>query len=81
MIPLKLVKAGDESIAEPLTLAKNYYLFQESFPDNNKAASLVLTSKRNPNKHSGLNYRPITIFNTFSTLYEKEPKDKIMMQG
>ena len=50
MIPLKLIKTGDDSIAILLTLAKNCYLFQEIFPDINKTAALVLPYKRKPNK-------------------------------
>ena len=68
MIPLKLIKTGDDSIAILLTLAKNCYLFQEIFPDINKTcsclkAALVLPYKRKPNKNDVLNYRPITILN------------------
>ena len=63
MIPLKLIKTGDDSIAILLTLAKNCYLFQEIFPDINKTAALVLPYKRKPNKNDVLNYRPISILN------------------
>ena len=70
-IPPKLIKIGADIIAEPLTQAINYCLRQGIFPDNPKVASVVPLDKGKPDKYDVLNYRPVSILNAFSKIYEK----------
>ena len=64
-IPPKLIKIGADIIAEPLTQAINCCLRQGIFPDNAKIASVVPVDKGKPDKYIVLNYRPVSILNTF----------------
>ena len=75
-IPPKLIKIGADIIAEPLTPAINCCLCQGIFPDNAKVASVVPVDKGKPDKYDVLNYRPVSILNTFSKIYEKVIKNQ-----
>ena len=70
-IPPKLIKIGADIIAEPLTQAINCCLRQGIFPDNAKIASVFSAEKEKPSKYDILNYRPVSILNTFPKIYEK----------
>ena len=70
-IPPKLIKIGADIIEEPLTQAINCCLCQGIFPENAKAASVVPLDKGKPDKYDVLNYRPVSILNAFSKIYEK----------
>ena len=75
-IPPKLIKIGADIIAEPLTPAINCCLCQGIFPDNAKVASVVPVDKGKPDKYDVLNYRPVSILNAFSKIYEKVIKNQ-----
>ena len=61
--PPKLIKIGAEDI----------------FPDNAKiVASVVPPDKGKPDKYDVLNYRPVSILNAFSKIYEKALKSKLV---
>ena len=77
-IPPKLIKIGADIIAEPLTQAINCCLRQGIFPDNAKIASVVPVDKGKPDKYDVLNYRPVSILNAFSKIYEKVIKNHLM---
>ena len=77
-IPPKLIKIGADIIAEPLTQAINCCLRQGIFPDNAKIASVVPVDKGKPDKYDVLNYRPVSILNTFSKIYEKVIKNQLV---
>ena len=53
-------------------------LLQGIFPDNAKIASIVLLDKGNPNKYDVLDYRPVSILNAFSKIYEKVIKNQLV---
>ena len=74
----KLIKIGADIIAEPLTQAINCCLRQGIFPDNAKIASVVPVDKGKPDKYDVLNYRPVSILNTFSKIYEKVIKNQLV---
>ena len=77
-IPPKLIKIGVDIIAEPLTQAINCCLRQVIFPDNAKIASVVPVDKGKPDKYDVLSYRPVSILNVFSKIYEKVIKNQLM---
>ena len=77
-IPPKLMKIGADIIAEPLTKAINCCLRQGIFPDNAKIASVVPVDKGKPDKYDVLSYRPVSILNVFSKIYEKVIKNQLM---
>ena len=70
-IPPKLIKIGADIIAESLTQAITCCLRQGIFPENAKVASVVPLDKGKPDKYDVLNYRPVSILNAFSKIYEK----------
>ena len=76
-IPPKLIKIGADIIAEPLTQAINCCLRQGIFPENAKVASVVPIDKGKPDKYDVLNYRPVSILNAFSKIYEKVIKNQL----
>ena len=72
----KLIKIGADIIAEPLTQAINCCLHQDIFPENAKVASVVPLNKGKPGKYDVLNYRPVSILNAFTKIYEKVIKNQ-----
>ena len=76
-IPPKLIKIGADIIAGPLTQAINCCLRQGIFPENAKVASVVPLDKGKPDKYDVLNYRPGSILNAFSKIYEKVIKNQL----
>ena len=77
-IPPKMIKTGADIIAEPLTQAINCCLRQGIFPDNGKIASVVPLNKGKPDKYDFLNYRPVSILNTFPKVYKKVIKNQLV---
>ena len=75
-IPQKLIKIGEDIIAEPLT--QQFTLHQGIFLDNAKIASVVPVDKVKPDKYDVLNYSPVSIMNTFSKIYETVIKNHLM---
>ena len=76
-IPLKLIKIGAETMAEPLPLAINWCLRQGIFLYNTKIASVFPIDKGKPNKYKFWNYRPGSILNAFYAIYEKVIKNQL----
>ena len=76
-IPPKLIKIGADIIAEPLTQAIYCCLRQGIFPENAKVASVVTLDKGKPDKYDVLNYKPVSILNAFSKIYEKVIKNQL----
>ena len=76
--PPKLIKIGEDIIAQPLTQAINCCLRQGIFPGNAKIASVVPVDKGKSDKYEVLNYRPVSILKAFSKIYEKVIKNQLM---
>ena len=74
----KLIKIGADTLAEPLTQAINCCLGQGIFPDNAKIVSVVPAHKGKPDKYDVLNFRPVSILNAFSKIYEKVIKNQLV---
>ena len=75
-IPPKLVKLSAEFLTPLLTKAINTSIAQNVFPEKAKTASVILTDKGKPNKNEISNFRPVSILNTFSKVYERVIKTK-----
>ena len=68
-IPPKLVKLSAEILRTSLSIAINNSLKYGVFPDDAKI------DKGKQNKNEITNFRPVSILNTFSKIYEKVIKD------
>ena len=77
-IPPKLVKLSAEVLSTPLSIAINNSLKYGVFPDDAKIASVIPLDKGKPNKNEISNFRPVSILNTFSKIYEKVIKDQLV---
>ena len=74
----KLVKLSAEILSTPLSIAINNSLKYGVFPDDAKIASVIPLDKGKPNKNEVSNFRPVSILNTFSKIYEKVIKDQLV---
>ena len=52
---------------------------QNNFPNNAKVASVVPLDKGKSNKYDISNFRPVSILNTFSKIYEQLIKEQIIL--
>ena len=77
-IPPKLVKLLAEILSTPISIAINNSLKYGVFPDDTKIASVIPLDKGKPNKNEISNFRPVSILNTFSKIYEKVIKDQLV---
>ena len=75
-IPPKLVKLSAEVLSTPHSIAINNSLKYGVFPDDAKIASVIPQGKPSKNKIS--NFRPVSILNNFSKIYEKVIKDQLV---
>ena len=60
-----------EILSTSLSIAINNSLKYGVFPDNAKIASVIPLGKGKPNKNEISNFRPVSMLNTFSKIYEK----------
>ena len=63
-----------------LTKAINTCITQNVFPENVKTASKIPSDKGKPNKNERSNFRPVSILNTFSKVYESVMEDQIVRE-
>ena len=76
--PPKLVKLSAEILSTPLSIAINNSLKYGVFHDDAKIVSVIPLDKGKPNKNEISNFRPVSILNTFSKIYEKVIKDQLV---
>ena len=69
-IPINIIKATIENIAEPLSILINCSLSTGIVPDKIKIGKICPVYK-NGEKDSFSNYRPISVLSNFSKIYEK----------
>ena len=72
------MKLSAEVLSTPLSIAINNSLKYGVFPDDVKIASVIPLDKVKPNKNEISNFRPVSILNTFSKMYEKVIKDQLV---
>ena len=70
-IPPTLMKIAAEPLTAPLSIAISNNFKHNIFPENAKVACVKPLDKKTENKHSISNFRPVSILNTFSKIYEK----------
>ena len=70
-IPPKLVSLASDDLAVPLTNAINCSIRNFIFPQNAKTAAVCPLDKGEPIRTVERNYRPVSILNTFSKIFEK----------
>ena len=75
-IPPKLVNLSAEILSKPLTEAINNSLSKCIFPDDAKVAAVSPIDKKTENKQKISNYRPVSVLNTFSKLFETVFREK-----
>ena len=69
-IPPNLIKTDGNFLVEPLTDIINSCFSTSIFPDLAKRASVTPIAKGGTDKHIYTNYRPVSVFNTFSKIIE-----------
>ena len=72
------MKLSGKVLSTPLSITINNNLKYEVFPDDAKIASVIPLDKGKPNKNEISKFRPVSILNTFSKIYEKVIKDQIV---
>ena len=70
-IPSKLVSLASDNLAVPLTNAINCSIRDFIFPQNAKTDAACPLDKGEPFRTMDRNYRPVSILNTFSKIFEK----------
>ena len=79
-IPPALIKIAAEPLSTPLSIAISNSFKHNIFPDNAKVACVKPLDKKTENKHSISNFRPVSILNTFSKIYEKFSKEFLISE-
>ena len=69
-IPPNLIKTAGNFLVEPLTDIINSCFSTSIFPELAKRASVTPIDKGGTDKHIYTNYRPVSVFNTFSKIIE-----------
>ena len=77
-IPTKLIKLASDILAEPLSTAINNSIGTSIFPNNAKIVSVVPIDKKADDKYVISNFRPVSILNCFSKVYENVIKTELL---
>ena len=77
-IPPKLIKVAENFLTPLLTKSINSSIEHNIFPDLAKTALVVPLDKGKPNKNDISNFRPVSILNTFSKIYERVIKNQLL---
>ena len=72
----KLIKVAIDLFTPILTKSINSSIKHNIFPDLAKATLVVPLDKWKPNKNGTSNFRPVSILNTFSKIFEKVMKNQ-----
>ena len=75
-----LIKIAAEPLNTPLSIALNNSFKQNILPDNAKVTCVKPLDKKTENKHSISNFRPVSISNTFSKIYQKFSKNFLISE-
>ena len=77
-IPTKLVKLASEILVEPLPIAINNSIRTSTFPNNAKIVTVVPIDKKTDDKYVISNFRPVSVLNYFSNVYENVIKNELL---
>ena len=78
-IPPKLVHLAADELTIPLTMAINNSLKYNRFPEKGKRAAVCPLDKGESNRTVEKNFRPVSVLNTFSKIYEKIIKQQLVI--
>ena len=76
-IPPKLGRLASDELASPLTRVLNCSIRNSVFPQNAKTAAVCPLDKGEPIRTVEKNYRPVSVLNTFSKIFEKILKEQL----
>ena len=65
-------------LSKPLSIAMNNSISSSTFPDRTKVATVVPIDKKTDNKCTVSNFRPVSLLNCFSKIYENYIKNRIV---
>ena len=71
-------KKASDILAEPLSIAINNSISTSTFPNNAKIAPVVPIDKKTDDKYVISNFRPLSIINCSSKVYENVIKNKLL---
>ena len=77
-IPPNLLQLSADILSTPLSNAINNSILKGKFPDDAKVASVFPLDKHTDNKYSVSNFRPVSVLNIFSKMYEKVLKNMLV---
>ena len=77
-IPTKLVKLASNYLSKPLATAINNSLTSSKFPDIAKVATVIPIDKKTDDKYDISNFRPVSLLNCFSKVYENIIKCRLV---
>ena len=67
---MKLIILVSDFLSKPISKASNNGITPCTFPQNTKVATVVLIDKETDDKYVIYNYRPVSLLNGFSKIYE-----------
>ena len=77
-LPIKLVKLTSEVLSKPLSISINNSITSFNFPDGEKVATIIPIDKKTDNKYTVPYFRPVSLLNRFSKIYENSIKNHIL---
>ena len=69
-IPMKFFILASGFLSKPVSKVLNNCIFTPNLPENAKVASIVPVDKKTDDKYVMSNYRPVSLINVFSKIYE-----------
>ena len=78
-IPPRLLSLAGNDLALPLTNAINTSIQESRFPENGKRAAVCPLDKGEVDQTKEKNFRPVSVLNAFSKIFEKVVKKQLMM--
>ena len=73
-MPIKLIILASDFLSKPITKASNNCIISCTFPENAKVVPVVPIDKKTDDKYTISNYRPASLLNGFSEIYEIHQK-------
>ena len=77
-IPMKLIILASDFLSKPISKALNNCITSCTFPENAKVATVVPIDKKTDDKYVISNYRPVSLLNGFSKIYEIHLKNHLV---
>ena len=79
-IPRNLIKLSATVLSKPLAIVINNSFNRGMFPGNTKITCVSLLGKHTGNKYYVINFRPVSVLNAFSKIFEKIVKASLTIQ-